>query len=412
MTGTVLGQGIALLLSPIITRLFALEDFSAFEQYSFLLSVLSVVICGKYEYSIMQPKEEEDARHLLALSIRIAFYASLTLLVVLFFTSSKLAAYYAYPPFRYLLWSLPFAVFLAGVFNALNYWFSRKKNYKVAALSKFLYSAVGEPFKLVNGFISPSSYGLILSTLVGHLTATGQAWKQFIKDQPKKLGQLQSYKLRELARAYNNYPRYALWGSILNNLAQWAHVAIFGYYYGSAAIIPMAYIALCRRVFFNPLGILASAYGQVFYQRIEQIESAIKLKQFYLHNFFRFALFAAVMILVVHLLPSQTLGFVFGKNWTDALEYLRILSYWYGFNFVLSSLSFIFNRLQLQRYTLVSDIVHFMAVLLCFFLAKLNDMTPFEAVQCMVVTKVAYLSLNLIAVIYYLNRNIRIEPKL
>lgn len=405
MTGTALGQGIALLLSPLITRLFALEDFSTFEQYAFLLSIISVVICGKYEYSVMQPKDHEDARHLLYLCIRIAFYSSLGIGVVLLFTSYKIAELYDCPSLTYLLLTLPVALFLAGSFNALNYWFSRKKNYKVAATAKFLYSAVGEPVKLGSGLVQPGPGGLILSTVFGHFMATWHSWRMFIKDEPKRLRSIDPKRLKELAKSYINYPKYAIWGSLLNNLAQWAHVAIFGFYYGEAAIIPIAYIALSRRVFFNPLGILASSYGQVFYQRIQQIHDGAELMKFYLTNLVRFLLFAALMIVVVHLLPNNSFGFIFGDDWNEALTYLRILCFWYALNFVISSLSFIFNRLHLQQYTLIADAVHFIAIISSFSYAHASGFGVLEAVEYMVITKVAYLLLNLVAILYFLHRN-------
>ncbi len=404
MTGTVLGQGIALLLSPLITRLFSLEDFSAFEQYSFLLSVLSVIICGKYEYSIMQPKDQEDARHLLALSIRIAFFASIGVGIVLLFTSGMIADAYHSPSLRYLLWTLPVALFLAGTFNAINYWFSRKKNYRVAATSKLLYSAAGEPFKLAAGWIKPTPAGLILSTVIGHLTATWQSWFQLRRDEPRTIRHIDRKRMMDLARTYIRYPRFAIWGSILNTMAQWAHVAVFGFYYHEAALIPIAYIALSRRIFFNPLGIIANSYGQVFYQRIQQIDDGYALKKFYITNLLRFCAFGACMVAVVYLLPNNSLGFVFGEKWTDALEYLKILCFWYALNFAITSLSFIFNRLQLQHYTLVADAVHFVAVIAAFAIAYHTGMDAKGAVTAMVVTKVVYLSLNLVAIIYFLDR--------
>jgi O-antigen/teichoic acid export membrane protein len=407
MTGTAVGQGIALLLSPIITRLFSLEDFTAFEQYAFLLTLLSAVICGKYEFSIMQAKDYEDARHLLALSIRIAFISSIALLVVLLFTSGWIAQVYHSAALKYLLWTLPFAVFLAGVFNALNYWFSRKKNYKVAATSKLLYSAVGEPFKIIAGIVQANPAGLVLSSVADHATAAWQSWFQFKKDEPKGLGQIDQKRRLTLAKSFNHYPRFALWGGLLNNLAQWAHVAVFAFFYQEAAIIPIAYIGLSRRLFFNPLGILSSSYGQVFYQRIEQISDGTQLKKFFLQNLYRFLAFGALMVACVYILPTKTFGFIFGDEWNEALSYLRILSFWYALNFAVSSLSFIFNRLKLQAYTLVSDIVHFVAILGAFAYAKNAGYDAMGAVQCMVVVKVIYLILNLTAILYYVDRNAR-----
>lgn len=407
LTGTALGQIIALLLSPILTRLFSLQDFTTLEQYMFILSILMVIVAGRYEFAVMQPDSRDDARTLTALCIRIVFFVSAFFLVLFLFAGEAIAEYYHNPDLAKWLWTLPIALFAAGVFNVINYWFSRHGNYKVAATSKFLYSAAGEPIKVSMGRLSPNSGGLITGTIIAHWVSAIYAWSRFKLSEPRTIFHVSKQRMKELAVTFKAYPVYTIWGSLLNNLAQWAHVGVFGYYYGEKALIPIAFIALSRRIFFNPLGMLATSYGQVFYQRITVIKDPKELRSFFLKNLFRFLIFASVMVLVIQLIPDNTLGFIFGEQWTDAMVYLRILSYWYALNFVLSSLSFIFNRLHLQWYTLVSDIVHFVVVVGGFAWSYYSGQSEMEAVQTMVIVKVAYLILNGAAVIYFLSRNIR-----
>ncbi len=407
LTGTALGQLIALLLSPVLTRLFSLKDFATYEQYSFICGTLIMVITGRYEYAVMQPKKEEDARHVAALSIRIAFYASISLAIVLLFTSQLIADYNHNEDLHLLLFTLPLAVFCAGVFQTINYWFSRKKDYRVASASRMLYAAGGEPFKAMAGWLKPSAWGLVAGAVLGHFISAYYSWRKFVKDEPRAIFHLSKQRLKELAHEYRAYPLFTTWGAIMNSLAQWAHVAVFTFFYGERALIPIAFIALSRRIFFNPLGMLAGSYGQVFYQRISEMHDARELKKFFLKNLYRFLMFAAFTVMVVHLLPDNTLGFVFGEEWKDALVYLRILSYWFALNFAISSLSFIFNRLHLQWYTLIIDTVHFLAVIVAFAYAYHSDMDELGAVKAMVWAKVIYLTFNILAVIYFLQRNVR-----
>jgi lipopolysaccharide exporter len=406
MTGTAAGQGIALLLSPILTRLFDPADFSVFEQYALLLSVFTVVVTGKYEFAIMQPKSREDARHIAGLAMKIALYSCSVLLLMSVIPLLLSSSFFA-EELTCWLWTLPIALFAMALFNVINFWFSREKNYKVAATSKLLYSASGEPLKILSGVIRPGVGGLILGTVAGHLAAAWYSWRKFIQAESKAFRDLSKERMKELAREHRDYPRFAIWGGILNNLAQWAHVAVFIFFYGEKALIPIGFIALSRRIFFNPLGILSSSYGQVFYQRISEIESSTELRSFYVKNFLRFLLFASVLVVVIQVLPANTLGIVFGEKWTDALIYLKILSYWYALNFVISTLSFIFYRLRLQWYTLVADITHFIVVIAAFWWAHANGLDEIGAVKAMVWAKVIYLVLNCCAVIYFLNRNIK-----
>lgn len=407
MTGTALGQAVALLLSPIITRLYSPEQFSLFEQYAFLLSIFTVVITGRYEAAVMHPKSKEDARHIVGLSLKVALYICTALLVVAlaipFILTSEVNNFELWK----WLWTLPIALFCIAIFNTVNFWFSREKSYKVAATSRLLYSASGEPIKVVLGWLKSGVIGLIGGTVLGHIVAAGHSWKHFIKSEPRGIKQLSRERMRAMAAEHKGYPLYSIAGGVLNNLAQWAHVAVFVFFYGEKAIVPIGFIALSRRIFFNPLGILSSSYSQVFYQRISIIDDARELRRFFIENFLRILAFATVMVIIVQLLPKHSLGIIFGASWTDALVYLKILSYWYGLNFAISTLSFIFNRLKLQWYTLVADITHFAVVIIAFWIAWNTGLDELGAVKAMVTAKVIYLILNIAAVLFFLNRNVR-----
>lgn len=407
MTGTALGQGLALLLSPILTRLFTPKDFSAFEQYALLLSVFTVVITGRYEFAILHPNNREDARHIAALAMRTAVKICVIMLVLLIIFPGAIANYLHQDELKWWLWTLPLALFAIAIFNTTNFWFSREKDYRVAATSKMLYSFTGEPIKIAAGWFQTGTAGLIGGTVLGHLVAAWYSWKKFVISEAKKLSGLDPQKLRDLAKEHSAYPRYAVWGGILNNLAQWAHVAIFTLFYGEKAIIPIGMIALSRRIFFNPLGILSTSYGQVFYQKISEITSPVELRNFYLKNLFRFLIFSALLVVGVQLLPDQSLGIIFGEEWTDALPYLKILSYWYALNFVIGTLSFIFYRLQLQWLTLAADIFHFLIVIAAFWFARATGQDEMGAIRMMVIAKVFYLVLNGLVVIGFLQRNCR-----
>ena len=91
MAGTVIGQALVFILAPFITRLFSPEDFTLLEQYTMLVTVLSVVVTGKYEFAIMHPKDQNDARHIAGLALKVAFYSCVVLSVVILFFARDIA---------------------------------------------------------------------------------------------------------------------------------------------------------------------------------------------------------------------------------------------------------------------------------------------------------------------------------
>ena len=92
VTGTTLAQAIPIAISPILTRLYSPEDFGVFAIYFSASMVLSVFATGKYEMAITLPKDKEQSRHLVQLSVFIATLLSLFLLILILLFKNTISA--------------------------------------------------------------------------------------------------------------------------------------------------------------------------------------------------------------------------------------------------------------------------------------------------------------------------------
>jgi len=402
MTGTLVGQLVSLAMAPIITRLFTPDDFTTLEQFTMITTVAIVIVTGKYEFAIMQANTREEARRVLLLVTKVALYSCSALLILSFFLSDFVAGYYNNPVLGKWLWLMPITLFATAVFTSINYWFTKQKKYKVVASSKVWFSVASEPLKIGTGFLKSGGGGLLWSTLVGNLLATAIIVKQFFNDEPKGFRRDEDTNLMAVAKEYKEYPLYSIWGSILNRLAQWAHIGVFSHYYGVLAI---GYMALCRRIFLNPLNIFSNSFSQVFFQKISVITDPKKLQHFYHQNVLRFLAFSSILVVGVYLLPDNTMGFLFGEEWKDTLKYLRLLSWWYALNFVTSCLSFMIHRLRMQRVGLFLDAIHFVFVYGAIIGAFTLGCDEMQALRWLVISKVVYFSLNIVVVLFYLRKH-------
>ena len=407
MAGTIIGQALVFVLAPFITRLFTPEDFTLLEQYTMLVTVLSVVVTGKYEFAIMHPKEQNDARHIAALALKVAFYSCVVLSVLILFLAKDISYWLMNESIAIYLWTLPIVLFFTAVFNVFNYWFSRLKQYKVAARSKVLSAVSSEPVKIATGLGGWGPSGLVFSTIIGSIAAGAYAFWKFLKSEPEGLKNLSNERMKALAVLHKDYPMFSIWGSVLNRLAQWAHVGIFTLYYGLAAV---GFMALCRRIFMAPLNVLSNSYSQVFFQRISEIEDAKELRALYYKVLFRFLIAAAGMVFFVQILPSNTMGFIFGEAWGNSFMYLKYLIYWFALNFVTSSLAFITYRINMQRVGLVLDALHFVLAIVAVYLAHMQGLNELEATKFLVISKVIYFSINILVVLFFLERYARKNP--
>ena len=407
MAGTIIGQALVFVLAPFITRLFTPEDFTLLEQYTMLVTVLSVVVTGKYEFAIMHPKEQNDARHIAALALKVAFYSCVVLSVLILFLAKDISYWLMNESIAIYLWTLPIVLFFTAVFNVFNYWFSRLKQYKVAAHSKVLSAVSSEPVKIATGLGGWGPSGLVFSTIIGSIAAGAYAFWKFLKSEPEGLKNLSNERMKALAVLHKDYPMFSIWGSVLNRLAQWAHVGIFTLYYGLAAV---GFMALCRRIFMAPLNVLSNSYSQVFFQRISEIEDAKELRALYYKVLFRFLIAAAGMVFFVQMLPSNTMGFIFGEAWGNSFMYLKYLIYWFALNFVTSSLAFITYRINMQRVGLFLDALHFVLAIVAVYLAHMQGLNELEATKFLVISKVIYFSINILVVLFFLERYRRKNP--
>ena len=404
MAGTVIGQALVFILAPFITRLFTPEDFTLLEQYTMIVTVLSVVVTGKYEFAIMHPKDHNDARHIAGLALKVAFYSCVVLSFFFLFLAKEVSYWLMNEPIRIYLWTIPIVLFFTAVFNVFNYWFSRLKQYKVAANSKVLSAVSSEPIKIATGYGAWGPSGLVFSTVIGSIAAGVYAFWKFLKSEPEGLKNLSNERMKALAVLHKDYPMFSIWGSVLNRLAQWAHVGIFTLYYGLVAV---GFMALCRRIFMAPLNVVSNSYSQVFFQRISEIEDPKELRALYYKVLFRFLLAAAGMVFLVQMLPANTMGFIFGAAWGSSFLYLKYLIYWFALNFVTSSLAFITYRINMQRVGLFLDALHFVLAIAAVYLAHHWGMNELEATKFLVISKVIYFSFNILVVLFFLERYTR-----
>ena len=408
MAGTLIGQALVFVLAPFITRLFTPEDFTLLEQYTMIITVLSVVVTGKYEFAIMHPKEQNDARHIAGLALKVAFYSCVVLAILILFLAKDISYWLMNESIAIYLWTIPIVLFFTAVFNVFNYWFSRLKQYKIAANSKVLSAVSSEPIKIATGFGGWGPSGLIFSTVIGSIAAGTYAFWKFLKSEPGGLKNLSAERMKALAVLHKDYPMFSIWGSILNRLAQWAHVGIFTLYYGLVAV---GFMALCRRIFMAPLNVVSNSYSQVFFQRISEIEDPKELRALYYKVLIRFLIAAAGMIFIVQMLPANTMGFIFGEAWGNSFMYLKYLIFWFALNFVTSSLAFITYRIKMQRVGLFLDALHFVLAILAVYLAHSWGMNELEATKILVISKFIYFSFNILVVLFYMERYVRKNHK-
>jgi O-antigen/teichoic acid export membrane protein len=302
-----------------------------------LTGIFSVIATLRYEFAIMLPKEEKDAANLLALSIIITFFMSLVILLLTFFFNTQIAKLLGNNEVAPWLYLVPLTVFFAGIYQAFNYWSTRKKTFKRNALSRISQTTGMSAVNLSFGLVKAGSVGLILGNVLGQFfAALVLSWNSMIQWKQFK-GVVTKEKIKENGRKYINFARINSPQALVDSLQDNGIVFIIVYYFASSLL---GLYSFAFRIIKAPAGLICSALFQVFYERASRAHrNNENLQPLVLKMYRNVALIGFPFFLILFLTAPALFSFVFGKEWYISGIIAQIIIPWLFFNFVASPVS-------------------------------------------------------------------------
>lgn len=356
-SGSVVAQGLGILVAPILTRLFAPEAFGVAALFASITGIIGVVACLRYELSIMLPKTDEEAANLLGISLCFVLMITGISALGVFFAGDVIAQMLNSPELKKYLWLLPIAVFVGGVFLSLNYWNSRTKHFGRLSIARIVSSVTMQATKVSAGFAGFVSGGVLIGTTVlGQIVSTivlgGQIWRdnrRLFKDN------IRWERMLAGLRRHKRFPIYSTWSALLNSTSQQMPVLILAFYFSPEVV---GYFALGRAVLGLPMSMIGTSIAQVFYQKAAEAHSrAGDLPRVVEEVFKRLVSLGIFPVLLLTLIGEDLFIVFFGERWAEAGVYVQILAIWIFFQFISSPISTLFSVLEKQSYGLFFNIV-------------------------------------------------------
>jgi len=347
MTGTTIAQTIPIAISPILTRLYSPQDFGVFALFIAISAIFSSIATGRYEYAIMLPKKNDQAVNIFALGLIITSTISLTLLILILIFHSYLIILLGNSNIGLWLYFIPFTVFFTGLYNLLNYYNNRLKQYKILANATIIKSIATAVIQLIIGFLYEGVVGLISGQLLSQVFANGKLLKTIIKDKII----VSKIKILVLAKKYKDFPKFSMWSNLINTSSVHLTNILISLFY---SLSTLGLYSLVQRVLGLPTSLIGHAMGQVFFQEAvnEKLHTGGCIKTFQ----------ATIKKLILIAIPSFTIFYyiiedifelVFGSEWRIAGTYAQILIPLYFANFISSPLAIITSVFQKQKVSLL-----------------------------------------------------------
>lgn len=348
VSGQAAAQIITLAAAPILTRLYAPQDFGAVAVFAGLLAFFGVVACLRYDLSIALPASDRDAENLVALCLLcVASTTALCGLGVLLFGDALILAL-NWSINASALWLLPFGVASAGLYTVIERWMVRMQYFGQLAQTRLLRSVIANLVQLGgHGF---GVLALMGGTVIGH--GTGGLFYAIREIRRRGGGNIRLVRVVALARRYKDFPLYSTWTAIFNVAGIHLVPLIFSALFGAAVV---GHFAFALRMVSAPITLIGAAIGSVFFAqapaamragRLPEAAEALRRK---LAN-------AGIPALVLLICAGPDLfAAVFGERWRMAGHYARWMAPWIYVQFQFSPLSCLPDVMELQKLELTAQ---------------------------------------------------------
>src|SRR5690606_25765411 len=146
---------------------------------------------------------------------------AITLLIctAIFFFQDDFFIWSKQPQLKAFAWLIPLGVFLTGLYNTLQYWTTRQKQFSTIAKTRMTQSLAGSSVQIGSGYLSLSVFGLIIGQIISSSAGIIRLFLKFWQESRELFRLISINRLKENFRKYDKFPKYSTFEALANNAA-------------------------------------------------------------------------------------------------------------------------------------------------------------------------------------------------
>lgn len=332
--GTSIAQLITIFLTPVLSRIYTPEDFGVFALFFSATGIISIMIGGRYEVAIMQPKKDHEAISLASISFTLMLILTTVLTLVLYLVSSHFFSSSSFERKIFLL--IPLMSFFIGLFNILNILNTRFENYKSISIAKILRAIFQNLIPIILSLFSINTINILIGYFAGFIATYVSLIKKNFFDKKMLLGISRNNFFYNLQK-YKVFPLYNAPSSIANKITHNLPF-IFILFIGGEAINGLYFLA--ARLISIPTTLIGESFSQVFYRDIsEKINKNFDIVPFLMNSIRKLFLMAFPIFLLIILFSQKFFPLFLGQEWAESGKIAQYLAFIFLIQFVVSSVS-------------------------------------------------------------------------
>lgn len=378
MAGTALTNLIIVLTTPLLTRLYTPEEFGVYSVFLSLLFTGTILVSLRYETAIPLPEDEDEAFHLLVLSIILAVIVSALSCILFFFI--PISQLLNVPEIETYIWMLSLSLLGLGIFQAFNSWALRDEQYMMISRAKMTMNSSQIASQLSLGLFQLGLLGLLIGEIIGRMAGSLDYFR-LIKRTHKAVYKISAKSLVKVLIGYKSYPIVSSWAALINSLGTQMPIFYLAAHFDAKTA---GLFFLAQKILTIPEGLIGFSASQVYLSQAAQTarNSQEHFRQFFWDTVKKMIIMGFIIIGLVALCAPLAIKIVFGEQWIQAAEFIQILSVLYFMKIIINPISanfYVFNALGKQ---FISELIRFILICVSLFLALEFFVTPTTSLLC------------------------------
>lgn len=360
MFGTLFGQIVTFLASPILSRLYSPQEFGLFGTFVAAATIISSISSLRFDMAISLPEDirESIAVALAGLISSIAF--SILTLVCLVLFRDKLTAFVGDSSSLYFLLIVPAYVLIVSTNQLCSQLNLRKSEYGLQAKIRSFQSLLTAGLSILFSGAGIGALGLVVGSFVSQSLISAFQVGQIIKTSTADVLNESVGLIKKSFKKYRRFPFYQVPATLFETFTSYLPLLTLAPQFGAKSA---GFFFFAQSVVRVPVVFLSKAVGDVFRQKASrQFAVSGECREVFLKTFRMTSLVAIPLFAIFGLLGPTIFALVFGDEWRESGEYARLMCLMFAFQFVASPLSAIFTVAEKLAHDMAFQVLTFISV--------------------------------------------------
>lgn len=386
--GTGTAHAVAVLLLPIIMRLYGPNDFGVLASCVSVATIMAAVSSLSYQRAIPLSRSGRRAGALICLcGLLLGATTALTILglAVMGQRGAEWITSQEYARYR---WFIPGMLLILGVQEILTMWSVRERQFGTLARSRLVQGLAMVVAQLGMGVFQLSALGLLCGDALARCLAVLTLGGPFLEWWRRALSgiRIQFHLVRSAATRYRQFAIVSTPSFALNRCASGIPILLLATWYG-----PMVagWWGFAERVMTTPIYWLGDSVAQVYLAEVARLRRSDprRLRRLFLATALRLFLLGVGPLALVSAVGPIAFSIAFGSEWREAGCYAQWLSLSVLMQFTVSPLSHTLIALERQTLQLLTDVVLFVLRVGSLAVAALLGLSAAHAISVYVVAQ-------------------------